>query len=166
VTTTSWVLGASYRIQALPRFAWFLYLGVGLPVLIFALIGVWGTIIRVRHRTQVTPEWAAVAGLAIATYILYCVLPVLIVDRYMVALVPSVVLFSAAGVNGIAHRLGGPLPIVVVQFGLALILIIAFCAESFALPQLKEPSPVESEDINQTCGTFVTRAVTSPTNNS
>jgi hypothetical protein len=32
---------------------------VGLPVLIFAFIGVWATIIRVRPRAEVVPEWAA-----------------------------------------------------------------------------------------------------------
>lgn len=53
----------------------FIYLGVGVPVLIFALIGVWETIIRVKPRTEVAPEWVALAGLAIATFILHCVLP-------------------------------------------------------------------------------------------
>ena len=79
-------------------------LAVGLPVLIFALIGVWETIIRVSPATEVAPEWAALAALAIATFILHCVLPVPIDSRYIVLLMPSVVLFSAAGVNMIAHR--------------------------------------------------------------
>jgi hypothetical protein len=129
--------GASY--QAIPGFvAWYIYLSVGLPVIAFALIGVWETIIRVKPRREVVPEWAVLAGLMIATLILYCVLPVGIEDRYMVPLIPSVVLFSAAGVNAIAHRLGARLPIGVVRAGLALALIAAFCVESFALPlQLK-----------------------------
>ena len=46
---------------------------------------------------------AALAGLAIVSFILYGVLPTGIESRYMVLLVPSVVLFSAAGVNEIAH---------------------------------------------------------------
>ena len=121
-------------VEAVPGYAWFIYLGVGVPVLIFALVGVWETIIRVKPRTEVAPEWAALAGLAIATFILHCVVPVPIDSRYMVLLMPSVVLFSAAGVNAIAHRLGARLPIGVVRVGLALALIAAFCAESFALP--------------------------------
>src|SRR6516162_5252753 len=125
---------ASLLVEAVPGYAWFIYLGVGGPVLIFALIGVWEIIIRVKPRSEVAPEWAALAALAIAAFILHCVLPVPIDSRYMVLLMPSIVLFSAAGVNAIAHRLGARLPIGVVRFGLALALMVAFCAERFALP--------------------------------
>jgi hypothetical protein len=86
-------------IRPNPFFAWYIYLSVGLPALVFALIGVWKTIIRVKPRTEVVPEWAVLAGLVIATLILNCVLPVDIEDRYMVPLIPSVVLFSTAGIN-------------------------------------------------------------------
>jgi hypothetical protein len=125
---------ASLLVEAVPGYARFIYLGVGVPVLIFALIGVWETIIRVKPRNEVAPEWAALAGLAIATFILHSVVPVPIDSRYMVLLMPSIVLFSAAGVNVIAHRLGDRLPVGVVRVGLALALMAAFCAESFALP--------------------------------
>jgi hypothetical protein len=125
---------ASLLVEAAAGYTWYIYLGVGLPVLIFASIGVWGTIIRVERRTEIAPEWAALAAAAIATFILHCVLPVPIDSRYMVLLLPSVVLFSAAGVNQIAHLLGARLPIGVVHVGLSLTLIAAFCVESFALP--------------------------------
>jgi hypothetical protein len=71
----------------------------------FALLGVWKTIIRVKPRTDVAPEWAALAALAIATFILHCFLPVPIQSRFVVLLIPSVVLFSAAGINEIARPL-------------------------------------------------------------
>jgi hypothetical protein len=125
---------ASLFVEAVPGYAWFIYVGVGLPVLTFALIGVSKTIIRVKTPAEIAPEWAALAGLAIATFILHCVLPVPIDSRYMVLVIPSVVLFSAAGVNGITQSLGARLPIGAVRVGLALALIAAFGAESFALP--------------------------------
>jgi Dolichyl-phosphate-mannose-protein mannosyltransferase len=125
---------ASLFIEAVPGYTWFIYLGVGLPVLIFAVIGVWEGVIRVRPRTEVAPEWAALAGLAIATFILHCLLPVPIDRRFMVLLVPSLVLFSAATVNGIAHRLGARLPIGVARITLAFTLMAAFAVGSFALP--------------------------------
>jgi hypothetical protein len=56
------------------------------------------------------------------------------ISVYVFVLMPSVVLFCAAGVNEIARRLGARLPIGVVRRGLALALIAAFCVESFALP--------------------------------
>jgi hypothetical protein len=124
----------SLFVEAVPGYAWFTYLGVGLPVLIFALIGVWGTIIRVKPRTKVAPEWAALAGLAIATFILHCALAVPIDSRFMVLLIPSVVLFSAAGVDQIARPFGGRPSIGAVRVCLALALIVVFCVSSFALP--------------------------------
>lgn len=125
---------ASLIVEAAPGYLWFIYLGMGLPVLIFALIGVWETIIRVRPRAEVAPEWAALAGLAIATFILHCIIRVPIQSRFMVLLIPSVVLFSAAGVNEIARLLGARIPIGVVRVGLAIALIAAFCVQTFALP--------------------------------
>ena len=80
-----WLAGrSSFWIQAVPGFAWSIYLGVGLPVLIFALIGSGTTIIRVKPRAEVAPEWAALAGLAVATFILHCVVPTGVESRYMV----------------------------------------------------------------------------------
>jgi 4-amino-4-deoxy-L-arabinose transferase-like glycosyltransferase len=124
----------SFWVQALPNFAWFVYVGVGFPVFIFALIGIWGTIIRVKPHTEVITEWAALAGLATATFLLHCLVPVSIESRYMMPLVPSIVLFSTAGINEIAHQFSARLQIGVVRVSLALALIAAFCVTSFALP--------------------------------
>ena len=61
----------SLFVDAAPGYVWFVYLGVRLPVFIFLLIGARETIIRVKPWTEVAPEWAALAGLAIATFILH-----------------------------------------------------------------------------------------------
>jgi hypothetical protein len=129
-----WQSGASLRVHAVSGFAGCIYLSLGFLVLVFASIGVWERIIRVKPRTEVAPEWAALAALAIATFILFCVLPVGIESRYMVPLIPSVVLFAAAGVNEVGRRLGARFPTPAVRFGLVLILMAAFSLESFALP--------------------------------
>jgi 4-amino-4-deoxy-L-arabinose transferase-like glycosyltransferase len=125
---------ATFWLRAVPRFSWSIYLGVGLPVLICSLIGIWRTVILVKPRTEIAPEWAALAGLAIATFVLHCVLPIDIQSRYMLPLIPSIVLFAAAGVNEIAHLFRARLPIGVVRLGLALTLIAAFWVATFALP--------------------------------
>jgi 4-amino-4-deoxy-L-arabinose transferase-like glycosyltransferase len=125
---------ATFWLRAIPRFSWYIYLGVGLPVLICALIGIWRTIILVKPRTEIVPEWAALAGLAIATFVLHCALPIDIQSRYMVPLVPSIVLFAAAGVNEIARYCRDRLPIDGVRLGLALTLIVVFWVATFALP--------------------------------
>jgi Dolichyl-phosphate-mannose-protein mannosyltransferase len=131
----TWVgsTGSSW-VQAIPAFSWSISLAVGFPILIFAFIGVWTTIIHVTSRTKVVPEWPALAGLAIGTLILHCVTPVGFDARYMMTLLPSIVLFSSAGVDDIAHRLSARLPIGIVQIGLAVALMALFSLDSFALP--------------------------------
>jgi len=125
---------SSFWVQAVPAFTWSIYLGVGLPVLILASIGVWVTIVRAEPRAEVAPEWTALAGLAVATFIMHCVIPAGLDDRYMVMVVPSIVLFSAAGIDVIARRFAARLPIEIVRIGLAAALIAAFCVEGFTVP--------------------------------
>ena len=125
---------ASLLVEAAPAYARFIYLGVGLPVVLFALLGVWETVLRIAPRANVAPEWAALAALAVALFILHCVLPVPVDNRFMVLLIPSLVLFSAAGIEGIARWLAARLSITVVRVGLATALIAAFGMKSFALP--------------------------------
>jgi hypothetical protein len=52
----------------------------------------------------------------------------------MVTVLPSIVLFSAAGAHEIVHRLSDRLPIGAVSVGLAGALFVAFSVENFALP--------------------------------
>ena len=124
----------SLLVEAAPGYVRFIYLGVGLPVVLFALLGVWATVIRIRPRANVAPEWAALAALAIALFVLHCVLPIPVDSRYMVLLIPSLVLFSAAGIEEIARRSAARSWLGVVRVGLAAALIAAFGVETFALP--------------------------------
>ena len=134
-----WVGGAfSFWLEAVPGFSRFIYLALGFTVLFFALAGFWTTLIQGNRRAGVAPEWAALAALALATFGLHCIIPTGVVSRYMVTVIPSILLFSAAGVNNIARRLDARVPtrvpIGIVRIGLGLTLFAAFCAESFALP--------------------------------
>jgi hypothetical protein len=131
MTEDGWV-GTPFWLQA-PEFGRFIYAALGFAVLFFALIGFWTTIVQVKRRAEVAPEWPALAGLAVATFALHCIIPTLSESRYMVTVVPSIVLFSAAGIDNVAHRLGARLPIGFVRVGLVVALVAAFCAESFIL---------------------------------
>jgi hypothetical protein len=129
----SWTSSSlAYSVDAIVNLSSGIYLAVGLIVLFFAAIGFWTTIIQVQDRAEVAPEWAALAGLAVATFGLDCIVPSEVESRFMVTVVPSIVLFTAAGVENVAQRLGARLPIGVVRVGLAAAITAGFCAESFA----------------------------------
>jgi len=128
-----WEGGSSYWLKATVNFSRDIFLALGFAVLIFALTGLWTTIIQVKRRAEVAPEWAALAALAAATFALHCIIPTGAVSRFMVTVVPSIVLFAAAGIDNIAHRVGDRLPLRAVPIGLAVTVIVAFCAESFTL---------------------------------
>lgn len=111
-----------------------IYNALGVAVLLFAVIGLWTTIVHVERRLEVAPEWGALAGLAVATFALHSIIPTGAESRYMVTVLPSIVLFSAAGVHEIVRHLSNRLPIGAVRVGLIGALFVAFSVQSFALP--------------------------------
>jgi Dolichyl-phosphate-mannose-protein mannosyltransferase len=129
--------GSRFWIQA-PDFGRSIYAALGFAVLLFASVGLWTTRAQIMSRAEPAPEWAALAALAAAAFVLHCIIPTGAETRYMVTVVPSIVLFSAAGIDGIARRFSTRRSVGVVRIGLALALTAVFCMESFALPlQLK-----------------------------
>ena len=120
-----WVQGA--------KFAWDLYAAVGVVVLVFASIGVWTALIA-KRRAAVAPEWAAIAALAIAFFALHSVIPTGAENRYMVPVIPSVVLFAAAGVDYVARRFAQNRSYVLVRLCVAALVVAAFGVQCFALP--------------------------------
>ena len=125
--------GSRFWIQA-PDFGRSIYAALGLAVLVFASVGLWTTHLKIGRRAEMAPEWAALAALAAAAFVLHCIIPTGAETRYMVAVVPSIVLFSAAGIDGVAQRFGARRSVGVVRVSLALALTALFCMESFALP--------------------------------
>jgi hypothetical protein len=108
-----------------------IYLALGSVVLVFAVIGVWTKVVHNTRRAELSPEWPALAALAVATFGLHCVVPTGVENRYMVTVIPSIVLFTAAGVDYVGYRIGARLPTGIVWVGLAAVVILAFCAETF-----------------------------------
>jgi hypothetical protein len=125
--------GSRFWTQA-PDFGRSIYAALGFAVLLFASIGLWTTRAQIMGRAEVANEWASLAGLAAAAFLLHCIIPTGADTRYMVAVVPSIVLFSAAGIDAIAQRFSGRRSMNVFRIGLSLALTAAFCMESFALP--------------------------------
>jgi hypothetical protein len=125
--------GSRFWAQA-PDFGRSIYAALGFAVLLFASIGLWTTRAQIMGRAELATEWAALAGLAAAASLLHCIIPTGADTRYMVTAVPSIVLFSAAGIESIARRFSARRSVGVVRVGLSLALTTVFCIESFALP--------------------------------
>lgn len=125
--------GEPFWVQG-PKFAWDIYAGVGVVALVFALIGVWTTLIRVRQRAAVAPEWAALAALAIALFALHSIIPTGAENRYMVPVIPPVVLFAAAGIDYVARRFAQRQAQTLMRAALPALVLGAFGIQCFALP--------------------------------
>jgi hypothetical protein len=129
--------GSRFWAQA-PDFGRSIYAALGFAALFFASIGLWTTRAQILGRTALATEWGALAGLGAATFLLHCIIPTGGDTRYMVTVIPSIVLFSAAGIDAVAQRFSGRGSVSVVRVGLSLALIAVFYMETFALPlQLK-----------------------------
>lgn len=124
--------GAPFWVQG-PEFAWFVYAALGAAVLLFAAIGVWVTLINIP-RARVAPEWAALAALAVSTFVLHSVIPTGADSRYMVPVIASSVLFAAIGLDTIANKLVWRLPMGATSVALGLAVFALFAVERFALP--------------------------------
>lgn len=125
----------SFRLELIEAFSRYLYNGLGIAVLLLAAVGFYAKIIRPWRSRAVEGEWAALAGLAIGILALHCAVAAALEARYMVALVPSIVLFAAAGIAQVSVWLLRIFPLrLPVSFGLSLGVLLAFAVQSFALP--------------------------------
>ena len=125
---------APFFIQAMIAFPSIIASRLGMALLLPALLGIWMTVIRPWRSRRVSAEWAALASLAFVTLLLHCIVPASIEPRFMVTLMPSLLLFTAAGAYWFADRLSdrwGPRALrPALLFGIA----ILFMVETFEMP--------------------------------
>ena len=95
----------SFFMAAIVAFPIFVVQAVGLILSALAAIGFWATLIV--HRGKRSTYWAALVAIMIGILFIHTVVPASIDSRYMVQLLPSFLLFSAAG----GQWLIGKLPI-------------------------------------------------------
>ncbi len=111
-----------YWRVAVRAFGTDLYQSLGLAVSLLALAGFYVKILRPFAERAVAPEWAALAGLAIATLGLQCALPVGIEARYMVTVIPTVLLLAVAGLATLEAPVARFLPGVATRIGVSSLL--------------------------------------------
>lgn len=89
--------------------------GLGMVLSALAAVGIWRRLLR-----QPAPEWVALAGLALGVLLIQCVVPAGFEPRYMLQLLPALMLFAAAGV----HELRTPRASVAVWSAAALLVLL------------------------------------------
>jgi hypothetical protein len=97
---------AAFFQQAVAYFPLAALRAIGLALTLLASLGVWHTMLR-RQPSPRPAEWPALGAMAIGVLVIQCVVPAGIERRYMLQLLPALVLFAAAGVHWLT-RFGTP----------------------------------------------------------
>lgn len=78
----------------------------GIALLPFALAGFYDRIIRPWKQNLVDPKWAAAAALVFSVLVFHCIIPAASPERrYLIALIPPMLMFVVAGASLLARRL-------------------------------------------------------------
>lgn len=137
---TTWIGSsgaAPYWTIAAPFFARAIWLALGPVVMVAAALGIWAALIRHWAGRTVDPVWAALAALAVATFILHSTLPAGLDQRYMVAVLPEVALFTACGIAWLARLAATVWPNPAWGPALSLAVAVAFLAVTFIIPETR-----------------------------
>ncbi len=98
----SWIEDTEYFwLWALAGYPLIIWAALGGVIVALVGIGLWTTVVRPR-RMVVDPTWAALVALVVATVTLHTVAPNPVADRYMLTVLPPMLLLAAAGVNRLA----------------------------------------------------------------
>jgi hypothetical protein len=117
----------SFFMDAIVAFPIFVVQAVGLILSALAAIGIWITLIA--HGGKRSTYWAALVAIMIGILFIQTVVPASIESRYMVQLLPSFLLFSAAGGQWLIGKLpinnkAGGMSRAVVWFGTAAVIML------------------------------------------
>jgi len=126
--------GAFFLMHAIIEFPSIITLRLGIALLLPAILGLWTKVICPWRSGRVSAEWAALAGVALVTLLLHCIVPASIEPRFMVTLMPSLLLFAAAGADWLARRLLNHVAVVAPQPASLVIIAILFTFETFQIP--------------------------------
>lgn len=93
----------AFFLQACELFPLIVAQSIGWVLSALTLLGAWRTLLGPERSRS--PYWAALAGMLAGVLLLHCIVPAAIEPRYMVQLLPVVLLFAGAGVAAIFARL-------------------------------------------------------------
>lgn len=133
----AWVgdsLGTPFFLQALTLFPLIIISSLGFVLLLPSILGVVVHILWRWKDRNVDPTWAGLAALMFATFTIHCVIPASIEPRFMVTIMPPLLLFATAGIIELSTHI--PSIKHAPAFGCILLLVFAtgFFRETFEVP--------------------------------
>lgn len=94
---------AAFLLKAGSAFPVIILQATGVILLLAALIGVWSVIV-VPGRAR-SPYWSALLAMIVGILLIHVLVPAAIEPRYMMQLLPAVLLFAAAGIAVMQNRI-------------------------------------------------------------
>ncbi len=135
--TSTWASpahGPPYWVSALIFYLPSIWQAVGSAISVLALLGLAVALIRPWMTGGVEPVWASLASLMAAIIVMACAVPTGMDSRFMVGVLPEVVLFAAGGLAWLAQRLREIRPASFTLPGFCLLAALLFAAFTFAIP--------------------------------
>jgi 4-amino-4-deoxy-L-arabinose transferase-like glycosyltransferase len=123
-----------FFVDAIRAFPTTIASSLGTVLLLAAAVGVIVQLLRPWLSRSVDPVWAALAALAMATLMIHCIIPASIEERFMVTVMPPLLLFAAAGVHWVGEILGAASKHGVGRYAVHLALAVVFVLQMFELP--------------------------------
>jgi hypothetical protein len=130
----SWIEDSRFFwLSALTAYPVLIAKSLGAVIVAMLGVGLWTTVIR-PGKTAVDPRWAALAGLVLATLLMHTAAPNPVDPRYMLTVMPSLLLLAAAGANRVAALVSSGWRSRFVRPGLAIGTAIASLVLTFQVP--------------------------------
>jgi hypothetical protein len=127
-------LGMAFFTKALFSYTVYLIKAVGIPISLLAVLGVITLIFELRKRT-IRGFWLSMLALPIAEIFFHSVIPAGIDPRYVIVVIPCIVLFMMRGAVEVVSRLSFiPLPFARRAEALGVLIAVIFAFNVFALP--------------------------------
>lgn len=87
----------AFFVEASTKFPLMVYESIGFVLACLAMVGLWLCIIRAKTKDQQFAFWAALLGMSVGILLIHSLVPAAIEGRYMMQLLPAVVLLASAG---------------------------------------------------------------------
>ena len=108
----------------------------GVVFIPFMLIGLYDRLIAPMRAGTLDGKWASAAALICSVWLFHCLIPAAAPElRYLIAIIPPLLMFSFAGIHGLASRIRLAAPLRYRIWAVTALLFVLFGATAFSIPK-------------------------------